>query len=94
MLEEPLSAVEAKQIASKILNEGGAIRFTTHARDEMAKDGMDEQDAINVIVRGVVESIDFERGSWRYRFHVPAFRVVVGFRSETHLVVVTAWRNR
>lgn len=60
----------------------------------MAKDNMDEPDAILAVAKGIVESIDFERGTWRYRFRTPPFTTVIGFRSETQLVVITAWRNR
>lgn len=63
MLDEPLGTVEARQLASRILEDRRAIRFTTHARDEMAKDHMDEPDAILAVASGVVESIDFERGT-------------------------------
>ena len=54
---------------------------------------MTELDVINVLRGGFVEGRDFEFGGWRYRARTPRFTVVVAFRSEIALVVVTAWRN-
>lgn len=33
-------------------------------------------------------------GTWRYRVHTQRIWVVVAFRSETRLVVVTGWRSK
>jgi len=41
---------------------------------------------------GCVEGKDLISGTWRYRIRTPEVCVVVAFRSETELVVVTAWR--
>ena len=49
-------------------------------------------DAINVLRGGIVEPGEFENGSWRYRVRTQRMYVVVAFRSETELRVVTAWR--
>jgi hypothetical protein len=49
-------------------------------------------DATNVLRGGVVEPGEFENGSWRYRIRTQRIYVVVSFRSETELRVVTAWR--
>jgi hypothetical protein len=92
MLEEPLDFVAAKALIRSIL-ESGDFRVTDHAFKEMDKDGMTEIDVVNVLRGGVVEGCDFERASWRYRVRTPRFIVVVSFRSESALVVVTAWRN-
>lgn len=92
MLEEPLDFAVAKALIRSIL-ESGDFRITTHAFEEMDNDHITEVDVVNVLRGGVVESCDFERGSWRYRVRTPRFMVVVSFRSETALVIVTAWRN-
>ena len=41
-----------------------------------------------------LEPAEWEHGSWRYRVHTQRIWVVVAFRSETRLVIVTAWRTR
>ena len=50
-------------------------------------------DCVNVLRGGVVEPGEFERGSLRYRVSTARLCVVVAFRSEEELVVVTAWRT-
>lgn len=73
---------------------GGVVAFAPHAREEMADDEMDENDVVNVLRCGKVTSARFERGSWRYNVETARFVVVVAFRSEERLVVVTAWREQ
>lgn len=58
----------------------------------MAKDNISTVDATNVLRGGVVEPAEFENGSWRYRVRTNLLCVVVAFRSDKELVVVTAWR--
>jgi hypothetical protein len=40
----------------------------------------------------VVDPAEFENSSWRYRVRTARIAVIVAFRSETELRVVTAWR--
>ncbi len=68
------------------------MSFSKHALEEMANDDLTTVDCINVLRGGVVEPPEFERGSWRYRVRTARICVVVVFRSETALAVVTAWR--
>jgi hypothetical protein len=49
-------------------------------------------DCLNVLRAGVVGPAERETGSWRDPVSTPrGFTVVVAFRGETSLVVVTAW---
>jgi hypothetical protein len=49
-------------------------------------------DCLNVLRAGVVGSAEWENGSWRYPIYTPrGYTVVVAFRGESVLVVVTAW---
>ena len=91
MLREPLSNDEAKRRASQILRSGEA-RFSGHALKEMANDSISEDAALGVIRSGYVEFPEQISDSWRYRFRAQDLAVVVAFRSETVLVIVTAWR--
>lgn len=93
MLVEPLLAHECKRLIRDIL-ENGRVRFSSHAREELAKDGKSEIDAVNVLRGGVVQPGEWENGSWRYRVMTPRMAVVVAFRAEDLMVVVTAWRIR
>jgi hypothetical protein len=49
-------------------------------------------DVTNVLRGGVVDPAEFENGSWRHRVRTARIAVIVAFRSETELRVVTAWR--
>ena len=90
MLDEPLSEPDARKLIITILDSGVVI-YSRHVREEMDKDGLNEAD-IEQALRGTVEPAEWENGSWRYRIHSYEV-VVVAFRSERALVVVTAWRR-
>jgi hypothetical protein len=92
-VKEPLSPDAARTLIRSILQSGRFV-YSPHAEEEMAKDGITTVDAVNVLRGGVVQPGEFERGTWRYRVRTARLTVVVAFRSETELVVVTAWRMR
>ena len=91
MLVEPLSPPEAKRLIREIL-ETGSVTFSKHAEEEMAKDNLTMVDVTNVLRGGVLDPAELENGSWRHRVRTPRIAVIVAFRSETELRVVTAWR--
>jgi hypothetical protein len=91
MRGEPLDPTRARQLIRNIIA-AGEVRFSGHALEEMAKDNLTTVDCTNVLRAGVVEPPEFERETWRYRVRTNRIYVVVTFRSETQLVVVTAWR--
>jgi hypothetical protein len=92
-MREPLSAPVARKVIQQILRVG-SVSFSGHALDEMRKDGLTTVDCVNVLRAGVVEPAEYERGSWRYRIHGGWIWVVAAFRSDSELVVVTAWRKK
>lgn len=59
-----------------------------------AKDNLAMVDCTNVLRGGVVDPPDFEKGTWRYRVRTMRIRVVVAFRLDSKLVIVTAWREK
>ena len=94
-MTEPFGPADAKRLILAILV-GGTVAFSKHAELEMANDNLgpiEKIDVINVLRGGVVEPGELEKGSWRYRVRTQRISVVVVFRTETALVVVTAWRN-
>lgn len=91
-LTEPLDDAKAKRLIVEILR-SGTVSFTGHALEALADDGMTTVDVANVLRGGWVEFSELVRGSWRYRVRTRRMAVVVCFRSETHLAVVTAWRE-
>ncbi len=91
MLDEPLSPPEARRLIREII-ENGSASFSKHAEEEMAKDNLTMVDVTNGLRGGVVDPGEFENGSWRYRVRTARIAVIVAFRSETELRVVTAWR--
>ena len=90
---EPFDPPAAKKRIRAIL-ETGDLLASGHALDEMAKDDLTMIDCTNVLRGGWVEPAELERGSWRYRVRTSRICVVVAFRSESRLVIVTAWRER
>ena len=90
---EPFDPSEAKRRIRSILDTGVVVP-SGHALEEMAKDSLTMVDCINVLRGGRVEPAEWERGSWRYRVRTARICVVVVFRSETELAIVTAWRER
>ena len=100
-MDEPLSPAAAKGLIVRILEGGGVLEFSSHARKEMQDDGITEAEARAVLRGGVVEPGELVKGTWRYRVSVAkadrrrliSTYVVVAFRSETWTVVVTAWRK-
>lgn len=104
-----MGAAEAKKLIRRLLTEGLFV-VTKHARDEMAKDGLTNQDAINVLRGGIICEPEYENGSWRYHARTPRMTFVVEIDPEpevaksddvdaataatTELVVVTAWRAK
>ena len=93
MLEEPLVETDARRLIRSIC-ENGTVEFSRHALEEMAKDSMSELDVLNVLRGGWPEPAELENRTWRYRIRTRTICVVVAFRSEDWLVVVTAWRER
>ena len=90
-LDEPLDPATARALIRSILADG-SVRFSRHALEEMDKDGLSELDVTNVLRGGAVDPGELEHGTWRYRVRTGRIAVVIALRSETSLVVVTAWR--
>lgn len=92
-MDEPFDEMQCRQLIRRILKDG-SLGFSTHAHEEMEKDGLAEIDVVNVLRGSFPGPGEFENGSWRYRVQTRQIAVVVAFRSETYLRVVTAWRFR
>ena len=90
-MEEPLSPATAKKVIRQIL-QTGRFTYTKHSKDEMSADDLTTVDCENVLRGGVVRPGEYENGTWRHRVETRRVTVVVAFRSENELVVVTAWR--
>ena len=59
LLDEPLTPSEAKRVILQALASGD-VRFTSHALDEMAKDGITQAEALGILRSGVVEPGEFD----------------------------------
>jgi hypothetical protein len=90
---EPFDPPEAKKRIRSILDTGVVVP-SGHALEEMEKDDLTLVDCTNVLRGGFVEPAEWERGTWRYRVRTARICVVVAFRSESKLAIVTAWRER
>ncbi|MBZ4419819.1 DUF4258 domain-containing protein [Myxococcus sp. RHSTA-1-4] len=90
---KPLPQNVARKLISTILT-NGRVGYSRHAREEMEKDDLTEVDVTNVLRGGrIFEPAEMGQASWTYRVHTPRQCVVVTFRNDTELVVVTAWRK-
>lgn len=87
----PLDVTAAKRLIRQIL-EAGSVTPARHAVEEMVKDELSLVDCVNVLRGGVVEPPELEKGTWRYRVRTQRICVVIAFRSERELRIVTAWR--
>ena len=91
-MSERLSPPEAKATIQRCLAPGGSVVVSTHAEEELAKDGMSVSDCLAILRGGWVEEPEFLKGEWRYRVNTNLFVVVVAFRGANKLRVVTAWK--
>ena len=91
-MKEPLNCAAAKALIKRILSEGHPIVFTKHGLEQMAARAFTAVDVVNVLRAGVVKPGEVESGTWRYRVETFRMAVVIAFRSETQLVVVTVIR--
>lgn len=91
-LDEPLQPAAAKRLIRGII-QTGTVSLSKHAQEEMTQDDLSLVDCVNILRGGVVAPGELERGSWRYRVSTPRICVVVAFRSDMELVIVTAWRK-
>jgi hypothetical protein len=87
-----LRAGDAKKWVRSILK-GGWVFISHHAQDEMRKDELSRRDVENILRGGVVREPEWENGGWRYHVETSKIRVVIAFRDESSLVVVTAMRR-
>jgi len=93
-VNEPLSPDAATALIRSILHKG-QIAFSRHAIEELLKDHLTTVDCVNVMRAGRVKlPADLTKQTWRYRVETPRIAVIVAFRSEEELVVVTAWRAK
>jgi hypothetical protein len=90
---EPFAPSDAKKRIRSILDTGVLVP-SGHALSEMEKDDLTLVDCTNVLRGGWVEPAEWEKGNWRYRVRTARICVVVAFRSESKLAIVTAWRER
>ena len=109
---DELSADQLRALLKDATSTGSkiSIRFTTHADEELKKDGKTRRDAINVLRGGFVEQTEWDvsRYEWRYRVSTSRMSVVVTVDSSelepeppatagetrTFVVVITAWSYR
>ena len=92
-MDEPLDAAVAQALMRTIETDGGVV-FSRHVGEQMIERGISVPDVLNVLRAGSVQPAELENGSWRYPVSTARFQVVVAFRSERELSVITAWRLR
>lgn len=94
MASEPYKPAEARKLVSEILNNNGTVVPTGHAQNEMRKDGLTMIDVEATLKHGrIYEAAEFERESWRYRFHGRRAAVALSFEGQDVIVIVTVWKE-
>lgn len=91
-MDEPHAPKAAKTLIRQIL-QAGRFTYSKHSKEEMLADDLTIVDCENVLRAGVVRPGEYEHGTWRYRVETSRLTVVVAFRSDNELVVVTTWRT-
>lgn len=89
---EPFQQLEAERRIKDIARNGTVSYDQKHARRRLDERNMSMTDTGNVLLSGWVSEVLWERNSYRYTIETPKMAVVVAFRSETEILVVTAWR--
>src|SRR4026209_829995 len=90
---QPLDTGLAKKWIRQII-ERGVVVHSNHALEQMEEDELTMVDCTNVLRGGQVQYPELKDGTWRYRVLTSRICVVVAFRSEEELRIVTAWRIR
>lgn len=92
-MKEPFNRNQAKKLIQVICLEG-TITLSRHAEQELAKDDLTTDEALRALRAGrILEEPEMENGTWRYRVHTTEMVVVVVFKSESKLKIITAWRK-
>jgi len=91
--EEALTPDQATTLVRAIVRDG-AVAWSSQALKKMRSCRLTTADCHNVLRRGVSDPGELVRRRRRYRIHTVRACVVVTFRSETELVVVSAWRKQ
>jgi hypothetical protein len=87
----PLKPPDAQKLARAIAADGD-VDVSPHAYAAMADDKLETADCLNLLRGGVFSPPELIKGEWRYRVQTPRICIVIAFKSETELRVVTAWR--
>jgi hypothetical protein len=93
-----LQKEEARKLLGRMIREDGInVLFSKHAREELKKDGLGIDDAIDVLASTearILKDAEFENGTYRYRVETSSVCLVIVFNSVTELIVITAWRKK
>ena len=73
--------------------DNGVVVWTEHVMRRLAERQLTTVDCVNVLRAGQVGVPEFDGRTWRYPVSGGWITVVVAFRSELKLVVITAWRS-
>ena len=83
---------EAQKLIRAALT-AGRVGFCSHAREAMEEDALTSVEVEGILRAGAVQEPESEKGDWRYQVRTQRACVVVAFRSDVEVVVVTVWRN-
>ena len=93
MLNEPLKNDDAKKEIVRRLKTG-TIHTSPHFRRAAAAEGLLPLAAVEFLYAGFVEMVEFEGGNWCYRVRNGRVIVVVAFKHENQLDLVTFMKKR
>lgn len=88
---EPFGERTAKRLIRECIT-GGRVSWTDHALERCSKWRLTTGDCVNALKAGAVDPAEWEMGTWRYRVRAGRITVVIAFRDERSLTVITAWK--
>lgn len=93
MLNEPLSNDDAKREILRRLAHG-TMFTSTHFRRAAAAESLGPLEAAKLLPAGFVQMAEFEGGNWRYRVKNGRFVIVVAFRGENQIDLVSVFSKQ
>ena len=90
LANEPFGGDTARQLIRDCITLG-SVSWTHHALERCSERGLTTGDCVNALKSGAVDPAEWENGTWRYRVRAGPITVVIAFRDERSLTVITAW---
>ena len=89
----PLAPDGATELVRCIVRDG-VVAFSDRALSTLRSQGLTTADCHNVLRWGTSDPASSHGGAWHYRLHTASAFVVVAFRSDVEMVVMSAGKKK